>query len=132
MTGGAQYTHYAGFQGAIAARNALLPLSDPGTVGADRLPGCVFTSPEVARVGLTEEEAKAARGAAKVKTVSRDLGRVDRAVTAGEDAVGFIKLVYAAPGGAILGATVVGPSAGELISEISLAPLLFKAFVSKF
>ena len=50
----------------------------------------------------------------------RPMSKVDRAITAGNEALGFIKLVYAKDG-AILGATVMGPSAGELISEISVA-----------
>ena len=61
-TGDRQFTHYAGYQGAIAARNALLPLSDPGTLAS--VPGCTFTSPEVAKVGLTEAEAAAELGGA--------------------------------------------------------------------
>ena len=50
----------------------------------------------------------------------RPMSKVDRAITAGNEALGFIKLVYAKDG-TILGATVMGPSAGELISEISVA-----------
>jgi len=119
-TGDQQYTHYAGFQGAIAARNILLPLSDQG-VATSRVPGCVFTSPEVAKVGLTESEARAEGKAGGVAVAYRRMGQVDRAVTMGEASLGFLKVVYEPRSGAILGATVMGPSAGELISEISVA-----------
>mmetsp|Transcript_24775 Transcript_24775/g.77879 ORF Transcript_24775/g.77879 Transcript_24775/m.77879 type:complete len:507 (+) Transcript_24775:3-1523(+) len=119
-TGDQQYTHYAGFQGAIAARNILLPLSDQG-VATSRVPGCVFTSPEIAKVGLTESEARAEGKAGGVAVAYRRMGQVDRAVTMGEASLGFLKVVYEPRSGAILGATVMGPSAGELISEISVA-----------
>ena len=49
------------------------------------------------------------------------MGKVDRAITAGVAARGFLKIVYRPKDGTILGATVMGPSAGELISEISVA-----------
>lgn len=55
-----------------------------------------------------------------VAVAYRPMSKVDRAITAGNEALGFIKLVYAKDG-TILGATVMGPSAGELISEISVA-----------
>ena len=117
-TGDQQFTHYAGFQGAIAARNVLLPLSDPGVLGSS-VPACVFTSPEIARIGLTEAQARAAGGS--VAVAFRPMSEVDRAITMGEEALGFIKIVYNPKGGVILGATVMGPSAGELVSEIAVA-----------
>lgn len=117
-TGDRQFTHYAGFQGAIAARNALLPLSDEGTLTS--VPGCTFTAPEVARVGLTEAEATAELGAAKVRVVRRPLSKVDRAIAEGEEE-GFIKVVCRASDLKILGATVVAPGAGEIISEFAVA-----------
>ena len=120
-TGGEQFTHYAGFQGAIAARNILLPLSDPGVLPSG-VPGCVFTSPEIARVGLTEAQARAAaKKPADVAVAFRRMGKVDRAIAMGEAELGFIKIVYKKGDGTILGATVMGPSAGELASELSVA-----------
>ena len=118
-TGDQQYTHYAGFQGAIAARNILLPLSDPGVV-KDRVPGCVFTAPEIAQIGLTEAQARET-GGGDVAVAFRKMDKVDRALTMGAAEHGFIKLVYRAKDGTLLGATVMGPSAGELISEIGVA-----------
>ena len=49
------------------------------------------------------------------------MAKVDRAITAGAERLGFIKIVYRPKDGTILGATVMGPSAGELISEIGVA-----------
>ena len=116
-TGDRQFTHYAGFQGAIAARNALLPLSDAGTLAS--VPGCTFTSPEVARVGLSEAEAVAELGASKVRVVMRELSQIDRAIAEGYEE-GFIKVVCRASDLRILGATVVAPAAGEIISEFAV------------
>jgi pyruvate/2-oxoglutarate dehydrogenase complex dihydrolipoamide dehydrogenase (E3) component len=85
----------------------------------------VFTDPEVAQVGLTEEQAAEHAGGARVAYVPmRD---VDRAVTAGRTE-GFVKLI-AGPrrltgglgGGRVLGATIVASRAGEMIGELALA-----------
>ena len=109
--GGAQFTHYAGWQGAMAARNAILPGSDPGTV--DLVPRVTFTDPEVASVGLSEADALARHDDAVVS--KRPLSRVDRAFTddAGD---GVVKVVHRRDG-TILGVTIVAPPAGEMIHE---------------
>ena len=111
-------THYAGFQGAIAARNILLPLTDPGTL--DEIPACTFTSPEIASIGKTEAETKLEFGGGAVAVASMRLDRVDRAICDGETK-GIIKVIYHKRNGKILGATVMSPSAGEMISEIAVA-----------
>jgi pyruvate/2-oxoglutarate dehydrogenase complex dihydrolipoamide dehydrogenase (E3) component len=114
--GGFQFTHYAGYQGFMAVRNAFLPLN--GRAVLEHVPWATFTDPEVAHVGLTESQARERYGP---KAVVSDLpmNRVDRAVIDG-DAAGFIKLVHL-PNGKLLGATVVAPRAGEMIHEWSLA-----------
>ena len=119
-TGDRQFTHYAGFQGAIAARNILLPLKDSGK-RSDSVPAATFTDPEVASIGLTEAEALMQHGEDKVSVSFRKLSQVDRAIC--EDAAmhGFIKIVYKTKTNKILGATIMTPSAGELISEIAVA-----------
>lgn len=119
-TGDRQFTHYAGFQGAIAARNILLPLTDPGVLKGSEVPSTTFTSPEVASIGLTEEEARSEYGDSKVAVKSMKLDEVDRAVCDGETK-GMLKVVYMKRGGKILGATCMCPSGGELISEIAVA-----------
>jgi len=120
-TGDQQFTHYAGYQGAVAARNALLPFTDPGVLTSD-VPGTTFTSPEVASVGLTEAEAREKFGYSsdKVSIGFQKVADVDRAVCEGTTD-GFIKIVYKTKNYEILGATIVSPAAGELISEIGVA-----------
>lgn len=117
-TGDRQFTHYAGFQGAIAARNILLPLSDLGVL--KDVPAVTFTSPEVASVGYTEAAARAEFGDDAVLVSCRNLDEVDRAVCDGQTR-GMIKVVYRKRGGQILGATIMAPVAGELIGEIAVA-----------
>ena len=115
VTGGAQFTHYAGWQGFVAARNALLPGAQKGL--RLNIPWAVFTDPEVAQAGLSEAEAREQHGDVKVHRMRLD--RVDRAQT--EDQLdGFLKLVVKADG-KLLGATVVSRAAGETINELALA-----------
>ena len=71
-------------------------------------------------MGLTEAEAAAELGGAKVRVVLRPLSKVDRAIAEGEEE-GFIKVVCRASDLRIVGATVVAPGAGEIISEFALA-----------
>jgi len=112
--GSLQFTHYAGWQGYVAARNALFP----GTMRGKRegVPWVVFTDPEVGQVGLTEDEARH-RGW-RIEVLRLPLERVDRAQTTGE-LDGFIKLVIRHD--TLVGATVVAPVAGEVINELALA-----------
>ncbi|RMG72652.1 MAG: FAD-binding protein, partial [Chloroflexi bacterium] len=112
-TSAPKFTHYAGFQGSIAGRNATLPILK--SKGHDPiLPRVIFTDPEVAHVGLNEDEARKIHGDS-VKTFIFPLSRGDRAV-AEDDRQGFVKLIYKG-GGSLLGATVVSDRAGEMIME---------------
>jgi pyruvate/2-oxoglutarate dehydrogenase complex dihydrolipoamide dehydrogenase (E3) component len=110
--GGYQFTHYAGWQAFMAARNALLPGASDGI--AERVPWTTFTDPEVAHAGLTEEQARDRLGD-DVRTCQWSMEQVDRARTEGATA-GFIKLVHKKDG-TLLGATAVASRAGELIHE---------------
>ncbi|MEO7000918.1 MAG: FAD-dependent oxidoreductase [Ktedonobacterales bacterium] len=116
VIGGYLFTHAAALQARVAARNALVP------VRAKRderiMPWATFTEPEVAHVGLTEAEARAAHGN-DVVVVSQPFSGVDRAIT--DDATdGFVKLV-AKRDGKLLGGEIVGAAAGEFINELALA-----------
>lgn len=115
VTGSYQFTHVAGWQGFVAARNALLPGRMPGLGPA--VPWVVFTDPEVAQVGLAEAEARRRFSDAVVHRWPME--RVDRAQTTGQTR-GFLKLVCRS-NGRIVGATMVGPHAGEVINELALA-----------
>lgn len=111
-----KFTHMSDAMARIAIRNALF-------LGRERLsaltiPWCTYTDPEVAHVGLYDHEARA-RGI-RVKTFVQPLTDVDRAVLDGETE-GFVKVHVQEGGGKIVGATVAGSHAGELISELTLA-----------
>jgi len=81
------------------------------------IPLVVYTAPEVAAVGLTEQQARDA--GYDVEVHDHGIGGVGRAIIKG-DTTGLVKIVVQ-KGGPILGATVVGPSAGELIHELMYA-----------
>ena len=122
VTGRLPFTHAADEMGRLAAGNAL----GKGMRGKHRThwtPWCTFTDPEVARVGLTEAEASRKGG----RVAYLPLSELDRAITDGRTD-GYIKLIAGprpvtrrAYGGRIIGATIVGPRAGELIHEPALA-----------
>jgi pyruvate/2-oxoglutarate dehydrogenase complex dihydrolipoamide dehydrogenase (E3) component len=116
VTGGYQFTHYAGWQAFQAVRNALLPGGSSGM--SELVPRVTFTDPEIAQVGLTEQQAVSQAGTA-FEVHRMEMEQVDRAVCE-DDLSGFIKLV-AKKDGSILGATVIGARAGETIVEIALA-----------
>jgi pyruvate/2-oxoglutarate dehydrogenase complex dihydrolipoamide dehydrogenase (E3) component len=107
------FTHVAATHGATIVQNALFGLRR--TVDHERLPWVTFTDPEVARVGLSAQQAHERFGArARVRTA--DHADLDRAVTAGRRE-GSATLV-GDPKGRIVGATVVGPRAGETLGEV--------------
>ncbi len=110
--GGFQFSHYAGWQGFIAIRNALLPGSSRGIT--DQVPWTTFTDPEVAHVGMTEGQARQKLGD-DVFTNIWPMKRVDRALNEAED-TGFIKLIYQKDR-KLLGVTIVAAEAGEMVNE---------------
>ena len=122
VTGRLALTHAADEMGRIAAGNAL-SRGRQARFAFSRIPWVTFTTPEVARVGMTEAEAASAGG----RVAYLPMAEVDRAVASGQTA-GFIKLIAEprpllrnAGGGRVLGATVVAPRGGEVIHEVSLA-----------
>ncbi len=118
VAGPFQFTHTAAHQAWYAAVNALF--AGIKTFKADYrvIPWVTFTSPEVARVGLSEAEAKAQGIAHEVTRY--DLDELDRAI-AESAAHGFVKVLTPPGKDTILGATVVGEHAGELLAEFTLA-----------
>jgi len=116
VIGGPQYSHLAGWQAFQAVRNALLPGAGAGRPRA--MPQVCFTHPEIAQIGLTEQQARERHGE-RVRTQSVELAQVDRAVS-DDDRLGLIKLVAHA-NGRLLGATIMGEHAGEAIAELGLA-----------
>jgi pyruvate/2-oxoglutarate dehydrogenase complex dihydrolipoamide dehydrogenase (E3) component len=115
VAGGPQFTHYAVWQGYAAARNALFP----GRLRGIRtpVPWVVFTDPEVAQVGLSEEDARA--GGRRVEVHRWPVERIDRAHAEG-DTDGFLELVTAG-GDRLLGATIVSAGAADLANQVAVA-----------
>merc|ERR1712167_529732 len=102
-----QFTHYASIMGVWAARNLLLPGS---MIPTHVVPRCTFTSPEVASVGLTEEEARQQGH----EIVSQPSAHNERAVCE-NDSLGFID-VYLDKHDHIVGACIMNNRAGELLA----------------
>lgn len=115
VVGPYQFSHMAEYQAVIAVGNALFPFKRK--VNYSVVPWCTFTEPELARVGLTEEEA---RDKHKDIRVYRSLySSNDRAVTDNEEH-GLAKVITDKKG-YILGAHIVGANAGEIIHEYVVA-----------
>jgi pyruvate/2-oxoglutarate dehydrogenase complex dihydrolipoamide dehydrogenase (E3) component len=115
VAGGPQFTHVAGYHAGIVIRNALFGL--PAKVDYRALPWVTYTDPELAHVGLTEAQAREAGGV--VKTLSESFAHNDRALAEARNE-GLIKVVIDGKG-RLLGATIVGPHAGEMIGFWALA-----------
>ena len=113
-----QFTHAAAHQAWHAAVNALLRPFWRMRVGYEHLPWCIYTDPEVARVGLNETAAAAA-GVRFERTVF-PIAELDRALVEAEPE-GFVKILTRPGSGRVLGATVVCAHAGELITTITVA-----------
>jgi pyruvate/2-oxoglutarate dehydrogenase complex dihydrolipoamide dehydrogenase (E3) component len=115
VAGHGQFTHLANYQAGLVIRNALFRL--PAKMNEDIVPRVTFTDPELAQVGLTETQAKA-RGI-PIRLLRWPYHENDRAQTEGTT-VGHIKVVTDRRG-RVLGATIVGAGAGELIATWVLA-----------
>jgi pyruvate/2-oxoglutarate dehydrogenase complex dihydrolipoamide dehydrogenase (E3) component len=113
--GGPQFTHIAGYHAGVVIKNALFRL--PAKVDLRAMPWVTYTVPELAHVGMTEEAARAAHGA--VRILRWPFAENDRA-QAEREIDGQIKAVTTRRG-KILGASIVGAHAGELIHPWVLA-----------
>ncbi len=111
-----KFTHAADALARIVIRNALF--LGRARVSALVIPWCTYTDPEVARVGLNEQEAR--QQGVVVQTFVQELRHVDRAVLDGAPE-GMVKLLVRKGTGRLVGATVVAPHAGEMIGELTLA-----------
>ncbi|NDB00317.1 MAG: hypothetical protein EBY25_05060 [Betaproteobacteria bacterium] len=118
VAGPYQFTHAAAHQAWYATVNALFGQFRRFKADYRALPAVTFTEPEVARVGLSEQEARA-QGIAHELTRYR-LDELDRAIAEGETQ-GFVKVLTVPGQDRILGVTIVGSQAGELLAEYVLA-----------
>jgi len=115
VAGGYQFTHVAGYHAGIVIKNALFRI--PAKQDMRAIPWVTYTSPEVAQVGLTEEEAR--KTEPEIRVLRWSFHENDRA-QAERQTDGLIKAVTT-PRGRILGAGIAGPAAGELIQTWVLA-----------
>jgi len=118
VAGPFQFTHVASHQAWYASVNALFGRLRKFRADYSVIPWCTFTDPEVARVGLNETQAREQGIACEVTRY--DIGELDRAI-ADEQAHGFVKVLTVPGKDRILGATIVGAHAGELIVEFITA-----------
>ena len=118
VAGPYQFTHTASHQAWYATVNALFGNLKRFAVDYRVIPWCTFIDPEVARVGLNEHEART-RGIA-YEVTRYDIAELDRAIADGSDR-GFVKVLTPPGSDRILGVTIVGAHAGDLIAEFILA-----------
>ena len=118
VAGPYQFTHTAAHQAWYSSVNSLFGLVRRFKVDYTVIPWATFTEPEVARVGLNETEAKQQGVAYEVTRF--DIDDLDRAI-ADSEAHGFIKVLTVPGKDTILGVTIVGEHAGDLIAEYVLA-----------
>ena len=117
VTGIAAFTHLAWYHGGLIAR-ALK--GERIHANHSAIPRVTFTDPEIASVGLREDQAR--KRFSRVRTASQDMGETARGYIHGEPG-GAIKLLADQDRGVLVGVTIVSPRAGEIVSELSLAIL---------
>jgi dihydrolipoamide dehydrogenase len=115
VTNKVQLAHVASHQGIIAVKNIM---GQDCTMNYDVIPGAIFTDPEIASVGISEK-------AAKEKGLDVVIGKFPlaangKALTMGEKR-GFVKLIKEKESGKIIGGSIIGPHATDLIAEVALA-----------
>lgn len=111
-----QFTHMADFMARLVIRNSLFFGREK--VSQLLVPWSTFTEPEVAHVGLYEKDLEARK--IKYTTFAKNFEHLDRAILEGETE-GFVKIHVKKGSDEILGATIVAPNAGDMISEIAVA-----------
>jgi pyruvate/2-oxoglutarate dehydrogenase complex dihydrolipoamide dehydrogenase (E3) component len=113
VTGGPQFTHMADYMAKAVLQNAIFPIKKKVKYG--NIPRVTYTDPEVAHIGLSQEEGEAQGGT----TYTYPFDDLDRAMVDGETK-GFVKIT-ADRRGRIMGATILGHGAGELLMPLVLA-----------
>ena len=119
IAGPYRFTHMADYQARIVARNILVPFGFMQTkADYSTVPWCTYLDPEIARVGLNEDDAK--KRGVDCDVFKLPLAELDRAIVEDETA-GFVKVLTARGQDRILGVTLVAAHAGDLIHEFVLA-----------
>ena len=118
VAGPYQFTHTAAHQAWYAAVNSLFGSLKRFKADYTVIPWCTFTAPEVARVGVSEAQAR--EQGLDVEVTRYGIDELDRAIT-DEVAEGFVKVITKKGSDKILGAVIVGAHAGEMLAEYVLA-----------
>jgi len=111
-----KFTHAADFMARIVIQNALF--LGRAKLSALTIPWCTYTDPELAHVGMSEQELK--KSGIEVATYTQPFDSVDRAILEGKTE-GFVRIHTKKGSDKVLGATIVGAHAGDMISQISMA-----------
>lgn len=119
VIGGLQLAHVASHEGIVAVEH--IANENPAPIDYSMISKCVYSSPEVASVGYTEEEAK--EKGFEVKTGKFSFRAIGKALVYGESD-GFVKLVVNKENDDILGVHMIGPHVTDMISEAGLARVL--------
>jgi dihydrolipoamide dehydrogenase len=123
VTGGMMLAHKASAEG-VAAAEAIAGM-DSRRPDPDRIPACVYCRPEVATIGLSEEEAK--RRGVECKVASFPFTALGKAVASGHTE-GFVKMIAEAKYGEVIGCHILGAGAPDMIGEMSLGRTLEATF----
>lgn len=115
VVGGILLAHTATFEGLVAAENAT---GGNRTMDYHVVPACIFTTPEIASVGLNTD--RASEQGIEVNVSRFSFGALGKAMAMGED-MGFVQLVMDAKTDRVLGAQIMGPHASDLIHEVAVA-----------
>jgi dihydrolipoamide dehydrogenase len=116
-TGGLMLAHYAAYQGILAAEN-IAAGDSRRECSPLAVPSCIFTDPEISSVGINEDEAKERSldvGVSKFDFLGSGMARIL------DETEGFIKVIWDKKTQRILGGSIIGPRATELIAVIGLA-----------
>lgn len=119
VIGGLQLAHVASHEGIVAVEH--IAGNKPNAINYQFVPKCTYSRPEIASVGLTEEEAKA-RGIA-IKTGKMQFRAIGKAIVYGEPD-GFVKMIMDEKTNDLLGVHMIGPHVTDMISEAGLALVL--------
>lgn len=115
--GGIMLAHFAAYQGRIAAENTIQP-ANPKAADNSNIPNCIFTDPQIASIGISEEEAKSKGIDVKINKFDFTGSGMARIL---DEIEGFIKIISDKKTDEILGASIIGPNATELIAGLTLA-----------
>jgi dihydrolipoamide dehydrogenase len=116
-TAGTMLAHFAAYQGIIAAEN-IASAGSPRKADNKNIPNCIFTDPEISSVGLSEDAAVALGADIKIDKLDFLSSGMARIL---EEADGFIKIISDVKTQEVLGASIIGPKATELIAVLTLA-----------